>query len=159
MKIRKYNEVLRCFKDCEHHFRQKGIGDHERCMAELYTVILEVQKELFSAYSPSKEMSIIMPAVEFIAQNLCDSEITPKTLADMCGISQSYLRRIFVSCYGVPPVIYVKNARLTYAKELLESGECSVTLAAQSSGFNDISYFSREFKKLFGVKPSNLTEN
>ena len=38
----------------------------------------------------------------------------------------------------------------------LKSGECSVTLAAQSSGFNDISYFSREFKKLFGIKPSEI---
>ena len=156
IKIKKYNEILRCFKECEHHFRQKGAGDAERCMAELYSVICEVQKELSSAYSPSKELSLIMPAVEFINRNLCHGDISVEALAELCGISQSYLRRLFVSYYGVPPVIYVKNARLNYAYELLKSGECSVTLAAQSSGFNDISYFSREFKKLFGIKPSEI---
>ena len=46
-----------------------------------------------------------------------------------------------------------------YAKELLRSGERSVTDVAILSGFNDAAYFSREFKKIEGVSPTEYMKS
>ena len=47
----------------------------------------------------------------------------------------------------------MRRLRIAYARDLLGSGEYSVTDAAMLSGFNDAAYFSREFKKEVGVSP------
>jgi AraC-like DNA-binding protein len=44
--------------------------------------------------------------------------------------------------------------RINYARELLAARVYSVTEAASLSGFNDVAYFSREFKKATGTSPS-----
>ena len=76
-------------------------------------------------------------------------------LAKMCNISEVYFMRLFLSEFGISATVYIRNKRLDFAKDLLDSGEYSVTDAAFISGFNDTSYFSREFKKRFGIVPSN----
>jgi AraC-like DNA-binding protein len=64
------------------------------------------------------------------------------------------MRKLFNSVYGQSPIEYMRSVRIEYAKELLTSGEYSVTQVASLSGFNDAAYFSREFKKYFSVAPS-----
>lgn len=66
----------------------------------------------------------------------------------MCKITPEYFRKIFVQIYGTSPVKYISNLKLNRAKELLSSGIYTITDAAYNSGFNDSSYFSREFKKI-----------
>lgn len=46
--------------------------------------------------------------------------------------------------------------RLQHAYELIASQEFSVTAAATAAGFCDMSYFSRAFKKHFGIAPAAL---
>ena len=68
-------------------------------------------------------------------------------------MSEVYLRRLFQSVYGMPPLKFINSLKLSRAEELLRTGECSVTDVAYLSGFFDESYFSREFKKRYGVCP------
>ena len=75
-------------------------------------------------------------------------------LSSMCQISYEYFRRLFENFYGISPVKYVNNLKITRAKELIESGMYSVTEAAFASGYTDMSHFSREFKKSTGFAPS-----
>lgn len=77
-------------------------------------------------------------------------------LAAACGISEAYLRRLFVRCLGVPPTVYMLQQRRLHAYELITSQEFSVTTAAAAAGFCDMSYFSRAFKKHFGIAPAAL---
>ena len=71
----------------------------------------------------------------------------------MCGITPEYFRKLFKSFYGISPLKYINNLKITHAKELLASGMYSVTEAALQSGYIDMSYFSREFKKASGNSP------
>lgn len=71
----------------------------------------------------------------------------------MCGITPEYFRKIFKAYYGVSPLKYINALKITHAKELLDSGMYSVTEAALRSGYTDLSYFSREFKKETGNSP------
>lgn len=144
------------FESAEREWVKKDIGYADAVFSDLYKILSLIKKDYRSEYYGSKYREIISPAISYIRNNYTAKKITAETLADVCGISVSYLRRLFSRCYGVSPIEYIINLRLEYAKEMIYSGDFSVTAAAEKSGFNDISYFSRTFKKHFGVSPTNL---
>lgn len=76
-------------------------------------------------------------------------------LARRSGLSSSHFRLLFKKITGMTAVQYQNHIRINKAKDLLMSGECNVTEAALSVGFQDIYYFSRLFKQLTGESPSH----
>ncbi len=152
--VRSQAAVLSAFSHAERAWRQKQPGYRELCFAQLYGVFAILREQ--ADYSPtSRREKLLAPALGYIDENFTSREITAPELAKLCGISQPYLRRLFQSAFGMPPAQYVRHRRLLYARELLQTGEYSVAQAAASSGFNDLSYFSRVFKAAFGSLPSH----
>lgn len=81
----------------------------------------------------------------------------PLSIEQVCrklGLSRSYFTRIFKQAFGVPPLRYYLKLRLDNAKHLLEDGNVKVKDVAATLGFEDELYFSRLFKKWYGVSPS-----
>jgi len=76
-------------------------------------------------------------------------------LAEMAELSPSRFRVLFKEYTGHSVVRYQNWLRINRAKDLLLSGEYSVTEAAAETGFDDVYYFSRLFKKLTGINPSH----
>ena len=134
-------------------------GFEIKCKAELYNIIYSLQQESVSEYFPQSKLNIIAPAIDHIHLNYMNGNISIDSLADMCNITPEYFRKIFKSFYSTSPVNYINNLKITRAKELLESGLYSVTDAANLSGFNEICYFSREFKKITGISPLKYKKN
>jgi len=71
----------------------------------------------------------------------------------MC-MSRATLYRKITSITGSSPSDFVKNVRLRKAAELLKEGGLSIAEIADQVGFNTPSYFTKSFKKLFGVLPT-----
>ncbi len=65
----------------------------------------------------------------------------------------SVLTSIFREVTGKSPIDYLVGIRIRKAKELLTEG-FNVTETAERSGFNDIYYFSKCFKKHEGISPT-----
>lgn len=76
----------------------------------------------------------------------------------MCGISDEYLRTLFRGYTGQTPLEYINTLRLSYVRDLLAAGQTSVTEAALESGFENVNYFSRIFKKRYSVSPSRMKD-
>lgn len=91
-------------------------------------------------------------AIGFIEQNLTDT-IDLASLAKTAGLSRSALHSQFKRATGQSPIQFMKKLRLHRANELLVDGE-NVSQAALAVGYVSISQFSREFKRYFGVPPS-----
>ena len=91
----------------------------------------------------------IEAAHTFIQANF-KKQITVEDLANRLGLSVSYFRKLFRQAYGLSPMQYITNLRIHTARDLLLTGEVNVTEAAQLSGFDDIYYFSKLFKKHYG---------
>lgn len=153
--VKNASRMLTLFQGIERMRHRPVPGAHEECMAMLYQIIA-LLKEARGSYHSGKDYARIAPALSYIAEHLTHEDIPLELLAERCGMSQSYLRKLFSHVYGVPPVVYIRQLRLVYARELLESGEYSVTAAAEAAGFNDISYFSRAFKQHFRLSPTHF---
>jgi AraC-like DNA-binding protein len=70
--------------------------------------------------------------------------------------SPSHLQRCFRAGIGVSLVDYVHQTRLRHAADLLRATDLSVTEVALAVGFNDPNYFSRLFRREYGVAPARF---
>ena len=159
IKIKRHNEITDFFRIANKVWAYKKNGYLIKCKAELYNIIYAMQKEYFSEYFPKEKLDIIKPALEYIHERYTKELISIETLSNMCDITPEYFRRIFKSFYGISPVKYINNLKITRAKELLKSKMYSVTEALQLSGFAEMSHFSREFKKSTGISPSEYKKS
>ncbi|WP_068786185.1 response regulator transcription factor [Paenibacillus phocaensis] len=81
-----------------------------------------------------------------------DQELTLHIVADRMYINSSYLSRLFKQEMGVAFSDYVLERKMERAKWLLQEGH-KVYDAARSVGYRDVSYFTKVFRKYWGVNP------
>ena len=93
-------------------------------------------------------------AIAYIHTHLSEP-ITLDTLAAHVGIGKFHLSRRFKAFTGKTVVQVITLMRCTEARRLMEGG-LSVSAAAASCGFENLSYFTRTFKSLLGILPSNI---
>jgi AraC-like DNA-binding protein len=74
--------------------------------------------------------------------------------ARLCHRSLSSFKREFQTIFHEPPGKWLLRKRLEYSAALLRGSARSVTEVAFDSGFEDVSHFSRAFKKQFGESPA-----
>ncbi len=81
-------------------------------------------------------------------------DISLQDLADMCGISPSYVSRLFRDRLGIGFVEYLNTLRVRRAQKLLEETGQSVEKIGMAVGFNNNRSFIRTFKQYCGLTPS-----
>ncbi|MBU9743949.1 response regulator [Lachnospiraceae bacterium ASD3451] len=92
--------------------------------------------------------------VELIGQNISNPDLNVKWLASQLYVNENYLSRQFHKEFSVPLIKYMGQQRLEIAKNYLDKGYTNLQQVAQMVGFTDPLYFSKCFKKQFGVAPS-----
>ena len=96
-------------------------------------------------------------AVTYIREHLSEP-MSLEEIAQHTGISANTLLRKFKKVMGRSVFDTILLLRCTQAKRLLEQG-CSVTEAARTSGFENMSYFTRIFKRYYQCTPSSYLQN
>lgn len=155
-KIKKLTTFLESFKNSKKIWDKKSLGYTSKIKSELYNIIYNMQTEYNIPYSNS---SIIDPAIDYIHSNYLKGNISIEYLASICNISTVHLRNTFIKKFALSPVKYINNLKMSRAEELLLSGFYSISEVCFLSGFNNESYFSREFKKVFDVSPSKFSKS
>lgn len=156
-RVKNTSGMLGFFKSAKTVWEAKKEGYLLKCKADLYNIIYTMQQEYFLNYVSKSKRDIILPALEYIHEHYTTQPLSIAALSQLCSITPEYFRTIFKSIYGISPKGYINNLKISRAKELLSSGLYSVTEAALLSGYTDMSYFSREFKKATGVTPQKYT--
>jgi len=101
----------------------------------------------------SPKIQEIAATTTFIHEHLTE-KITLSMLSSMACLSERHYSRIFKKVYGVSPIEYVINCRLTLACRMMRNTQKTMSEIAIVCGFGDKISFSRMFKKRYGVTPS-----
>jgi AraC-like DNA-binding protein len=92
-------------------------------------------------------------ALEFILKHPM-GQLRMKDLAVRAGMSRSAFAKRFAAAVGIPPMQFVRSARLRYAAELLASTARPVKAIAGIIGYGSRSQFCRAFRRSFDLDPS-----
>ena len=102
--------------------------------------------------APDQPLSLIKNALDAIQHNF-DRPWRVEELAEISQMSTTSFYRHFRTITGMSPLQYLKDLRLNEARRLLLANT-SVTLVSSQVGYESPSQFSREYRRLFGVPPS-----
>lgn len=101
----------------------------------------------------NKNEDVILPILAYINANY-NQKITLDELAAKSGYSKSRFSHVFFDVTGTTPIKYQNAVRLNVSCELLSSTKQSIGDIAYSCGFADSLYYSRAFKKMYKMSPS-----
>ncbi|SEE53082.1 helix-turn-helix domain-containing protein [Bradyrhizobium erythrophlei] len=142
-------------------------SSHKRS-GELRQLLLQATRQAFAADPPDTPLCPKERAsgrLEFaralVDRHLTAEWLTAQWLANRLGVSMRTLQEDF-SAVGTTVTSFIRDRRLRLAKDRLlerQRGSDGGTIAeiAYSSGFNDISYFNRCFKRAFDCSPTDVT--
>lgn len=116
---------------------------------EILTLLFKFKEGNKYNYSNIRKVDNV---INYMLNNYQNS-ITLQELGDYAEISSSYLGSIFKKVTGKTVIDYLIEIRINKSKSLLKDG-FTVSETSKLVGFNDIFYFSKVFKKLEGVSPS-----
>ena len=95
--------------------------------------------------------------IGFIEKNIDNSEYTIDSLAADVVMSRMSLYRKMKSLTGQTPADFIRTVRLKTAAKLLKEGNCNVSEACYRTGFASPQNFTKHFKEMFGVLPSQYS--
>ncbi len=125
------------------------------CLAFLQDVFGKTMDAFQSNYS-KRGAEIISMVEEYIAENYSDCELTVEKIAEGVYLDSSYLRRIVSRQLGCTISDLLTNVRMKEAKKLMEEAEMTVTMVSEKVGYSEPGYFSKCFKKYYGVSPKKF---
>ena len=96
----------------------------------------------------------LQKVTDVIYREMKNIDYFPQGLASEMCVSPSQLNRKIKSISGLNATNYILKVRLNRAKKLLTTSQKPIGEIAMDCGFNDFAYFSRTFKKEFGITPS-----
>jgi AraC-like DNA-binding protein len=108
--------------------------------------------ELFCTRTQRAARERVERARLILRENL-EEPPTLEELGKKVGCSPFYLSRLFSQEAGMTIQQYIRQIRMERAAELLRTGQCNVTEAAMSVGYNSLSHFSSAFHETFGCCP------
>lgn len=134
-----------------HHWTVRHPYYHERCTGILYEMLYLILKEMKSSGNPYLEK--LQPARVYLDEHFRE-DFPLNLLPELCGLSETYFRRLFHRVFNETPAEYRRRLRISCAEDLLLSGQYTLSQIALQCGYPDPAYFSRMFRKTLGVTPS-----
>lgn len=146
-------EFIKGTKDKEKYY-------HDLLVVNLQKIIISLLRNKYNdshplATTPMQqkfESELLDGILNYINENI----YSPLTIEELCkrfSVSRSSLQVLFKKNLNVAPKQYISTVKLEYSKKLIKESKYTISEIAAICGFNSIHYFSRKFKKEFGIAP------
>lgn len=143
--------------DALNHFGYIDIS----CLGYLYIILsrlIENNRKEEIEIGLTKKQSNVREAVLFMKCNY-PSDIKIKDVADSLFMNPNYLANIFQEVLNESPKQYLTRIRIEKACELLCQKDMKINEVARNVGYKDPLHFSREFKKIMKISPSEFVKS
>ena len=118
----------------------------------LFLLISHQQKKSAIPALQTKSLEKIKTILKYVEEHY-DEHITIDDMAALTFYSKSHFMKFFKAHMGTGFIEYLNDYRLTIAERLLRTSDASVLEIAEKSGFDNLSYFNRIFKRKYGQSP------
>lgn len=143
------DDYLLHIQECE------SIEELESMVRGLYRSI----QEQASQQDTSRSRQLVDLTVRQIEENYRDDNLTLGAIAAALFINANYLSKVFKQHMNISVSEYIIRYRLQKARILIEeNGDLRIVDVAKQVGYADPFYFSKSFKKQFGISPSKFLE-
>ncbi len=120
----------------------------------------KAKNHILSQYQDVLNDTRIGTVIKFIKDNLTNKDITVEQLAQKACMSTSHFHKKFKNTLGISPIDYINAEKIKFSKKLIkESKGFQMSEIAFKSGFNNTSYFNRQFKKLELMTPQQFKKS
>lgn len=138
--------ALDSYRNCE------NIEQLKKLLTDTYASVLEY----LGKNTVSGKTSLITDIQLYIEQHYMDPELRLESIASYFFVSPQYLSTLFSQESHTTLSSYINTCRMHKAKEFLLQQSPSIQNTAALCGFTDAGYFSKCFKKFYGISPKNF---
>lgn len=143
--------LIKPFNEKELLVRIYNLISQRRKLREKY--LREAEINPIEVAVTSLDKKFIETVITVVEENLSNPNFGIDNLVDKIAVSRAQLYRKFSSILGEKPNEFIRKQRIKRAAELIKKDFGNITEIAFEVGFNDLSYFSKCFKKVFKMNP------
>lgn len=124
---------------------------------QLFSFFYVLSKSLHSekTHKNNKSLDRLKGLLKYVETNY-QEKISIADAARICNFSQSHFMKFFKTSMGVPFTDYLNDYRITMASRLLTSSSDTIANIAAETGFENLSYFNRVFKRKYRCTPTEF---
>ncbi len=105
------------------------------------------------------DATMVKRAQKYILDNLANPDISTTELAEELKMSRTNLHRKLKSLMDQSSTEFIRNIRINKAMEMMEQDGISISEVCYAVGFTSASYFSKCFREIYGINPSEYIKN
>lgn len=155
IKIQNEEQIINLFMKMIKYKSISGETEHE-AVSDFYRICSIFDHIRLKKYSPKDTR--IQQAKEYINHHFNESDCL-KEVYTRCGLSRRRFDELFKAEYLVTPNSYIISQKVKFAKKLLLLQGVNVSEISDLSGFSDVGYFCKVFRKETDMTPSEFRKN
>ncbi len=145
-----YRELLQLKQETPYLYKREMKAVLQQMIIRLCRLLNDTPTE---PYRLTKQCRMVMQGIVYMQSHFTEP-ITVDEISDQVGYNKYYFSHQFKEIMGQSVVDYLNFLRCKNARRLMADGEHNISESALLSGFKNLSYFSKVYKKQMGVLPS-----
>lgn len=148
------------FKDALHplynrYYKKILSANNLKDLQDLETEMFQKYLQSMATETQTTEHYTVNKILQYIHINI-ENHISLNSIARTLNLSEGYISSAFHKVMGISVMQYVKEVKIERAKKYLSSTRMSILEISDLLGFFDSSHFSRTFKSITGITPTEF---
>lgn len=148
-----WRELNDCIQTADNEYAARDIGYEMAIKSCIYRVVTAMLRHYRRHLLPiGNNFNLLRPALEYIEEKFAE-RLSIAEISRIANMSASHFSRSFKQMTGLTFTDYLTSVRMNMAKQMLVTGQWTITQVAEKTGFCNVHYFGKVFKETTGLSP------